>query len=223
MTEDTRECEFCQQPESDPPAMLDVCPTCWNTANSGSGWMQRALKAEADVASVTARVQQGAQEKVQPELIGERLGLSENLLVVPELPTPVTCCPDCGPNAAVDGDGCCVGCGAQAYPAIDALRFEIAAQHEQMLAAEATGEQVELRAIAAEAEVIQLEQRIEAAEAHAAALAPYCQHEEECPKRTGTRVEFTPGFTYRMEMLGTEVCACGLDALLRPNGAKATE
>lgn len=42
-----RQCEFCQTPESDPPSMLDVCPACWNRANEGSGWMQRALKAEA--------------------------------------------------------------------------------------------------------------------------------------------------------------------------------
>lgn len=42
----TPQCEFCSQPDGDPPAMLEVCPSCWNKANEGSGWMQRALEAE---------------------------------------------------------------------------------------------------------------------------------------------------------------------------------
>jgi hypothetical protein len=49
--QEPRTCEFCDQPDGDPPAMLDVCPACWNRANEGSGWMQRALKAEAAVAA----------------------------------------------------------------------------------------------------------------------------------------------------------------------------
>lgn len=36
-------CEFCDSPEH----LLAVCSPCWNKANEGSGWMQRALKAEA--------------------------------------------------------------------------------------------------------------------------------------------------------------------------------
>lgn len=40
-------CEFCDAPV--PPessAHLQVCSACWNRANDGSGWMQRALRVE---------------------------------------------------------------------------------------------------------------------------------------------------------------------------------
>ncbi len=41
-----RTCEFCQQPEGDVPSMLDVCPSCWNKANDGSGWIDRWRQAD---------------------------------------------------------------------------------------------------------------------------------------------------------------------------------
>jgi predicted RNase H-like HicB family nuclease len=52
-------CEFCQQPcetaDGDPIGLI-VCTTCWNRANEGSGWMQRALNAETQAAECAAQI-----------------------------------------------------------------------------------------------------------------------------------------------------------------------
>lgn len=44
----------------------------------------------------------------------------------------ITLCRECGPNIAIDEDGCCLACGANAYPAIeqvDALQEDLIAMN----------------------------------------------------------------------------------------------
>jgi predicted Zn-ribbon and HTH transcriptional regulator len=52
---------------------------------------------------------------VAAQKIGESLGLSENLAVVPPVGTPSTC-PECGPIGVIDDDGDCRACGVRVTP-----------------------------------------------------------------------------------------------------------
>lgn len=58
------QCEFCDE-SVDPggnPHHMPVCNTCWNSANEGSGWMQRAIKAEQRVRELETELARVNQE-----------------------------------------------------------------------------------------------------------------------------------------------------------------